>query len=425
MSSGSSRRVTRRSFVRSAGLVAGGAWLAGCAPTTGGTAPAKPAAPAAAATTAPAAVAKPAGSGAPLKVGVLLPYSGVYTVLGESITNAMQLYFDSVGNTAGGRTITMIKEDEGIQPDEALRKTRKLLEQDQVDVLTGGVRTAVAYAIRDLVHGTKAIFICSNAGGNALSRARKSPYIFRTSFTNAQHNFVMGEYVYKNVARRVFVSGADYAAGREQVSAFRETFQAAGGEVVGEVWPPFPNQDYAPFLTQIAQARPEATYSFYAGSDAVNFVKQYAEFGLNRDIRLCGSGAMLEADTLPAQGPAALRAISAYHWATTLDTLENKAFTQAFQQKFNKDADGYAVQGYDAARVIVEALNKTQGDASNKDRLLEEIAAVKFVSPRGPFEFDPESHNVVHNEYVREVREVNGKVVNVVLETIPMVKDKA
>src|SRR5581483_11324491 len=174
MKSRPSRRVSRRSFVRSAGLLAGGAWLAGCAPTTGGTAAPKPAAPAAGATSAPAAAARPAGGGPPLKIGVLLPYSGVYTTLGESITNAMQLYFDSVGNTAGGRTITLIKEDEGIQPDEALRKTRKLLDQDQVDLLTGVVSTAVAYALRDLVHDTKTIFICSNAGGNDLTRSRKS-----------------------------------------------------------------------------------------------------------------------------------------------------------------------------------------------------------------------------------------------------------
>src|SRR5581483_1941311 len=100
MKSRPSRRVSRRSFVRSAGLLAGGAWLAGCAPTTGGTAAPKPAAPAAGATSAPAAAARPAGGGPPLKIGVLLPYSGVYTTLGESITNAMQLYFDSVGNTA-------------------------------------------------------------------------------------------------------------------------------------------------------------------------------------------------------------------------------------------------------------------------------------------------------------------------------------
>src|SRR5581483_9923856 len=110
----SSRRPSRRSFLRTAGVVAGGAWLAGCAPTTSpasGSAPAKPAAATAAPAAAPAA-AKPA-SAAALKIGVLLPYSGVYAVLGESITNGMQMYFDTVSNSAGGRAVTLIKEDEG------------------------------------------------------------------------------------------------------------------------------------------------------------------------------------------------------------------------------------------------------------------------------------------------------------------------
>ncbi len=82
------------------------------------------------------------------------------------------------------------------------------------------------------------------------------------------------------------------------------------------------------------------------------------------------------------------------------------------------------MQGYDTAHVIVDALNRTQGDTTNKDRLIEAIVSVKFASPRGPFEFDPESHNVVQNVYAREVREVGGKLTNVVLETFPMVKDK-
>jgi branched-chain amino acid transport system substrate-binding protein len=328
-----------------------------------------------------------------------------------------------VGNTAGGRTITVIKEDEGT-PDDALRKTRKLLEQDQVDLIAGTVSTAIAYAIRDLVHDNKVIYISANAGGNDLTRSRKSPYIFRTSFTNAQPSVPMGEYLVKNVGRRVFISAADYAAGHESLQAFKDGFLAAGGELVGEVYPPFPNTDYAAYLTQIAQARPDATYSFYSGSDAVNFVKQYGEFGLNRDIRLCGSGFLLEQDVLPAQGNAALRGISGLHWALTLDNPENKAFVAAYRQRFNKDADVFAMQGYDTAHVIVEALNKTQGDTSNKERLADAIVAVKFASPRGPFEFDPETHNVVQNIYAREVREVDGKLTNVVLQTFPMVSDR-
>jgi branched-chain amino acid transport system substrate-binding protein len=417
MSGPASRRIARRGFLRTAGLVAGGAWLAGCAPGTGGSQPAKPAAG--------SSGSQPAAGGPALKIGVLLPYSGVYAVLGESITNGMQLYFDSVGNSTGGRPIQMVKEDEGTATDEALRKARKLLEQDQVDILAGTVATPTAYAIRDLVHDNKYLYISANAGGNDLTRARKSPYIFRASFSNAQPSIPMGEYLVKRGFRRVFISAADYAAGKESLAAFKEGFLAAGGELVGEIYPPFPNTDYAPFLTQIAQARPQATYSFYAGSDAVNFVKQYAEFGLNNDVQLCGSGFLLEEDVLPAQGQAGLRGISGLHWALTLDNAENRAFTQNYRQKFNREADVYAMQGFDTARVIVEAVNQTQGDTSNKERLADAIRGVKFASPRGPFEFDPETQNVVHNIYAREVRDVNGKPGNVVVETFSRVRDPA
>ncbi|HLI27430.1 MAG TPA: ABC transporter substrate-binding protein [Chloroflexota bacterium] len=416
-------RLTRRRFLRAAGLAAGSAWLAGCAPTGGPAPPSKPSAsqPTAAPTT--SAGPRAAGGERPLKIGVVLPYSGVYALLGESITNAMELYFASVGNTAGGRPIVLLKEDEGT-PDDALRKTRKLVEQDQVDILTGMVSTASAYAVRDYVHENKVLFICSNAGGNDLTRGRKSPYIYRTSFANAQLNAPMGEFVYKNIARRVFISGADYAAGREQVGAFRETFAAAGGEIVGEAWPPFPNNDYAPYLTQIAQARPEASYSFYAGSDAVNFVKQFAEFGLKSTIRLCGGGAMIDEDTLPAQGQAALGGITGMHYTPTLDTPENRAYVDAYRAKYNREPDSYSVQGYDTARWIVEAVNQLQGDTSDKLKLGEALLGIKFVSPRGPVELDPETHNIVMNIYAREVREVNGRLTNVVIATFPLVRDR-
>src|SRR4051812_809268 len=260
----SSRGLSRRRFLRGAGApagaVAGGAWLTSCAPTSSSAPPAaKPAAAGSPTAGAAAAPAKPAAAST-LKVGLLLPYSGVYAVLGESITNGMQLYLDSVGNTAGGRTFSLIKEDEGTAPDEGLRKARKLLEQDQVDLIAGTVSTAIAYAIRDLVHDNKVIYISANAGGVDLTRTRKSPYIFRTSFSNAQPSIPMGEYLVKNVARRVFISAADYAAGKESLASFKEGFLAAGGELIGEVYPPFPNTDYAAYLTEIARARPDATY---------------------------------------------------------------------------------------------------------------------------------------------------------------------
>jgi branched-chain amino acid transport system substrate-binding protein len=374
---------------------------------------------------APAAPA-PTGGGPPFKIGVLVPASGPYTVLGESLVNGMQLYFESVGNQVAGRPVQLVKEDEGASGDEALRKTRKLVEQDQVDLLTGIVSTAIAYAVRDLVHETRTILVVSNAGGNDLTRARKSPYIFRTSFTSWQVSHPLGEWVAKNVARRVYVSAADYAFGRESAEAFKDSFTRHGGTIVGENYPPLGNTDYAAYLAQIQQARPEATFSFYSGSDAVNFVKQYAEFGLNREVRLTGAGFLTEQDVLPAQGSAALGAITSLFWALTLDNPENRQFREAYKKRFsNREPDVFAVQAYDTAHVIVDALNKTGGDTRDKEQLVAAIVGAQFPSPRGPFRFDTETHQVVQDIYIREVKDQGGTLTNVVLDSVKNVRDVA
>ncbi len=135
------------------------------------------------------------GSGTkPLKIGILLPYSDIYAVLGESITAAMKLYFDEVGGEAGGRPIEVITEDTEIKPDVAQQKARKLVEQDEVDLVAGIVSSGVLMALRDYFDSMKKPLIVANAGANQISRAAKSPYIWRTSFTNWQPSWPMGSW---------------------------------------------------------------------------------------------------------------------------------------------------------------------------------------------------------------------------------------
>jgi branched-chain amino acid transport system substrate-binding protein len=359
----------------------------------------------------------------PLKLGVLLPYSKVYQQLGEDITSGMVLYFESVGSKAGGRSITMIREDEEIDPQVALRKGRKLIESDNVDIIAGLVASPSALALRDLVHNSKTLLVIANAGANAVTRARRSPYIFRVSFSNWQTCYPIGKWFYDNVARSCLAGASDYAAGHEDINAFKESYLAAGGKVVAEVYPPLNNTDYGPYIAQMQKAKPEAIFVFFAGSDAARFVTQAAQYGLLKDARLAGPGFLVEEDVLPAQGSNALGAYSSLHWALTLQTRENIAFTRAYRERWRRDATVYAMQGYDTARVIVEALNATGGDATNKARLIDALAAVKFVSPRGPISFDPETHNVVQAMYVRQVREVGKAIHNVVFGNLGVVKD--
>ncbi len=359
----------------------------------------------------------------PVKLGLLVSYSKVYGQLGEDITNGMTLYLDSINWTGGGRKITWIREDEEIDPQVGVRKARKLIEADQVDVMTGIISTATAYAIRDMVHNSKTILVVSNAGGNLLTRARKSPYIFRASFTSWQVSYPFGKWFVSNVAREAALTAANYGFGTESLAAFKESFIPAGGKVVGEVLPPLNNTDYAPYIAQIQKLNPEAIYNFYSGSDAVRFIQQAAQYGLMKSTRVTGAGFMVEQDVLPAEGESALGIYSPLHWALTLQNKENLAFTRAYKERFKRDASVFALQGFDAARVIVEALHRTNGDTSNKDRLIEALAAVKFASPRGPFEFDPNTHNVIQSIYVRQVRRVGKDIANVVFEDLGRIAD--
>lgn len=361
----------------------------------------------------------------PIKIGLVLPYTGVYAVLGESITQAMELVFARENWTVAGRKIEMIKEDDEMKPPVGLRKTEKLIDSDKVDILTGPVHSGILMGMRDKVHNSRTILIVSNAGADAISRERCSRWIFRTSFSNWQPCQPMGGWVAKNVSKEVFQIAPNYQAGKDMMAAFRETFVPAGGKVVADDYPKLGETDYAPYLTKIRQSGAKAVFAFFSGTDAVNFVKQYDEFGLKAAVRLTGAGFLTEPDVLPAQGKAALGILTGHFYTPLLDNPVNQRFVKEFREKFGgKTPDGFACQGYDTAEVIVRALKAVNGNTRDKDKLVDVIARSEFDSPRGRFRFDPKTHNVVQPYiYVREVREVAGGINNVPIDKVADVRD--
>ncbi|MBI4788088.1 MAG: ABC transporter substrate-binding protein [Chloroflexi bacterium] len=402
----SNDRMTRRDFIKTMAVGAGaltvGPLLQACA--------------------APAPAVAPS---VPFKIGSILPYTKVYAALGESITNGMTLYFESVNSVAGGRKIEWVKEDEENDAQISLRKLTKLIEQDKVDLFTGIVSTAVVYALRDPLHEAKMVSLISNAGGNLLTRkgekgaakGRFSPYIFRSSFSSYQISYPLGEWVAKNVSKKVAICASNYGFGTESAADFKATFTAAGGTVMGnDVLPPLGTNDFSAFLPQLAATKAEAVYSFFSGSDALNYVKQFEQFGLSKDMKIVGAGFLTETDVLPDQGKAALGAYTSLHWSTALENATNKKFMEDYAKRFpGKTVDVFAMQGYDSARVIVEALNKVKGDTSNKDAFMDAIRGVSFDSPRGRFTFDPKTQNVVNQIYFRQVKDNGGKLENSII----------
>jgi branched-chain amino acid transport system substrate-binding protein len=363
--------------------------------------------------------------GGPVKIGLVLPYTGVYAELGTSITQAMELVFARENWTVAGRKIEMIKEDDEMKPPVGVRKTEKLIDSDKVDILTGPVHSGILMGMRDKVHNSKTILIVSNAGADAISRDRCSKWIFRTSFSNWQPCQPMGGWVAKNVSKEAFLIAPNYQAGKDMMGAFQETYTPAGGKVVSEDYPKLGETDYAPYLTKIKQSGAKAVFAFFSGTDAVNFVKQYSQFGLKEGIKLTGAGFLTEPDVLPAQGAAAIGVLTGHFYTPLLDNPVNHRFVKEFRDKFyGKMPDGFACQGYDTAEVIVRALKAVNGNTQDKDKLVAAIAATEFDSPRGRFRFDPKTHNVIQPYiYIREVREVYGGLANVPIDKVAEVRD--
>jgi branched-chain amino acid transport system substrate-binding protein len=361
----------------------------------------------------------------PLKVGVVLPYTGVYAELGVSITQGMKLVFAQENDVVAGRKIEMIQEDDEMKPPVGIRKMEKLIESDKVDILTGPVHSGILMGMRDKVHNSKTILIVSNAGADAISRERCSKWIFRASFSNWQPNQPMGGWVAKNVSKEAFLIAPNYQAGKDMMEAFKETFVKAGGKVVAEDYPKLGETDYAPYLTKIKQSGVKVVYCFFSGTDAVNFVKQYDQFGLKKTTKLTGAGFLTEPDVLPAQGQSALGIITGHFYSPLLDNPTNKKFVKDFRASYGgKVPDGFACQGYDTAQVIVRSLKALNGNSQDKDKWVDAIAKVEFDSPRGRFRFDPKTHNVIQPFiYIRKVEETSLGLNNVPFDKVANVTD--
>jgi branched-chain amino acid transport system substrate-binding protein len=348
---------------------------------------------------------------APLKIGLMLPYTGTYARLGQFIDNGFRLYVAQKGGKLGGRDVAIVQVDDESKPEAATDNMNRLVRREKADVVVGTVHSGVAMAMLKVARDTNTLMIIPNAGANDATGPACAPNLFRTSFSNWQTTHPAGRVLAEAGVRRVATLTWRYTAGAEMMSAFAESFTALGGTVVESLTLPFPEVEFQALLTRVATLKPDAVFSFFAGGGAVKFVKDYAAAGLNRSIPLYGPGFLTDG-TLAAQGEAAKGIRTTLHYADNLDHPANLAFLKAFKDKTGEDGDIYAVQGYDAAALYDVGISAVGGDAGQRDKMIAAMAAAKIDSPRGPLSFN-KAHNPIQNIYLREVRNGRNELVSV------------
>ncbi|HEV8439417.1 MAG TPA: ABC transporter substrate-binding protein [Methylomirabilota bacterium] len=364
----------------------------------------------------------------PVKIGLLLPYTGVLSVQGIDTTGGFELYLKKIGGKAGGREIQLLKEDDEAKPDVGLTKLKKLVERDRVDLLVGPVSSVVALAIRNYVHEAGVPLVVPVAFTRVLTSPQQaSPHIFRIAETTDQSNYPMGAWMIKHTKyRKVVIMATDFVAGRHAVEAFMAGFKAAGGEIVKEIYAPLNTPDFAPYLTQAGSLKADAIYAWFAGADAIRFVKQYKEYGLSERMPLTGHAVLTDDTIMPAIGDAALGILTVGSYTAALDTPENKAFVREYEQAHKTWPSRYSEAGWMSAELITTAIDSVKGDVSDRAKLREALrtALPKLKTPRGPLEFDA-YRQVITPIFITRTEKQGGRIVNAVVDKIPAVSQEA
>jgi branched-chain amino acid transport system substrate-binding protein len=358
----------------------------------------------------------------PIRVGFISPLSGPFAITGQQLLDGINLYLEKTRGRLGGRPVRLLVEDDQFSPQVGLTKARKLVESDRIELLTGLINSAGAYALREYIDSSQVPTVIAVAGGDDLTQRARARFLVRTGWgASSQFAHPFGVYVARQLGyRRVATLADDFAFGHEFIGGFQRTFEEHGGQVVAKIWTPIGTTDFSPFLARIPRDV-DAVVAAVVGPIALRFLKQYDEFGLKRRTPIVGPGHMTDEINLPQMGDEAVGMITTLHYSAALTNQWNRTFVAAHMQRYNRLPSAYSEAGYTTALWIDRALRRVGGRITDKAAFVQAMHALVVAdTPRGPLRLDPYG-NVVQNIYIRRVDRVDGRLQNTVIYTYPNV----
>jgi branched-chain amino acid transport system substrate-binding protein len=356
-----------------------------------------------------------------LKVGLLISQTGVYSPIGQEMQRAVDLYMGEHGKKLGGRTAEVVTADDAGNPETAKQKAKELIGRDKVDVITGLISSPVGATVATEATASKVPVVIANAGANAITAGDVSPYVWRAAFSTHQLGYSAGLYAAEHHGKTgAVLMGADYAGGTEVLAGFLAGYKAAGGsDPLAKILTPFgKTQNFQPYLAKIP-SQAKFVYAFYAGGEAITFVKNWDQFGYKEKFPLIGAQNLTDEDVLPAIGDAAIGVTTVGVYSPALDNAANTAFVELWRKKYNAKPSIIAVQTWDAMQLIDQAAGKVKGDVTAESLAAAFPDAGVVTSPRGDFDLEAKSHNPNQKFYARTLEKKGGEYVNTVVATVP------
>ena len=351
----------------------------------------------------------------PVKIGMVTTLSTKAGYLGEEVRDGFRLAMAQEGGTLGGIAVELMVEDDGGDPGKARQIADRFIKRDKVGIMTGIIFSNVAIAVVPKVVSDDVIYISPNAGPSLLAGKGCDPNYFNVAYQNDNLDEVVGQYVSEAGFNNVYLLAPNYPAGKDHLAGFKRYYQ---GQIAGEVYTKLGQSDYAAEIATLRASNPDAVFFFLPGGMGINFLKQYAQSGLNQTIPVFGPAFSFDERLLQAVGPAALGVKNGSQWSHDLDNPANRQFVAAFREAYGRTPTLYASQGYDAARLLASALKKVNGDITQLSALRSALRAADFESVRGTFTFAGNQHPI-QNLYIREVvQDESGNYTNKTLKAV-------
>jgi branched-chain amino acid transport system substrate-binding protein len=338
-----------------------------------------------------------------LKIGFITTLSGPSAALGTELLDGFNLGLKQNDGKLGGVLVEVIVGDDQGKPDEGRQLAEKMIDHDGVAIVSGPVHSNIMLAVAPVVLKHDVFLVSVSAGPSQLAGKQCSPYFFAASWQNDTAPEAMGEYLQNKGLQGIYLITSNYPAGRDMLTGFKRYYK---GSIVDEVYTPFGQLDYAAEIAKIRAAKPTAVFAFYSGGMAVNFMKQYAEAGLMKEIPLYGPVFSLDQTVFPGVGEASLGAYVSTFWTETLKNPTNDAFVASFRAAYGRIPSEYAATAYDAVNLLNAALTEVKGNYADKAGLRKALETAKFQSVRGQFKLG-RNHFPVQDFYLAQA-EKNG-----------------
>ncbi|WP_426173975.1 ABC transporter substrate-binding protein [Massilia sp. TWR1-2-2] len=350
-----------------------------------------------------------------IRIGVIAALTGPFANTGKPFEDGIKTFLQQNGDKVAGKKIEIIyRDDGGTNAELSKRAAQELISRDKVSFLVGFSLTPSALAVAPIATQAKMPMIVMNAVTTGITS--KSPYMLRTGMTMQQMTEPFGTWTAKNKVGKVYTLVSDYSTGIDAEARFTKGFTAGGGKIVGSSRVPLANPDYSPFIQRVKDEKPDALFFFAPGAeDGIGVLKAFSDKGLDKTgVKFLGVGDMTsDSPTLESLGERALGAITVLNYSTALDNEANKTFLKAYAaaNPNRPPATFVTVAAYDTMGMIYETIRKLNGNVTG-DAAMQVLSNMKWESPRGPISIDPASRDIVQNMYIREVKKVNGKLIN-------------